>query len=321
MEKMKNIFASPKKIAIVAVVAVLIICVAVFAASKVNAAGGKSRGIGMDKSIAVALHDAGFQENEVTGLRASLDHDDGIDTYEVTFIANGYEYDYEIKAADGEILDCTVERLDGQMTSPESGEDIGLDKAKASALSHAGLKASAVEFTKTKTDYDDDRGVKIYELEFVSGNTEYDYEINAVTGAVLEYSKEKIRTSGSASTSGNAGSSTSGSTSSGSNSSGSSSSGSSSSSQTSNYIGVDKAKSIALKDAGVSASAVKFTKAKLDRDDGKVRYEIEFFTHDTEYEYEIDPVSGQILGRDWEHHDGHDDHDDHDHDWDDDWDD
>ena len=88
----------------------------------------------------------------------------------------------------------------------------------------------------------------------------------------------------------------------------------------SKYIGVGKAKSIALKDAGVSASSVTFTKAKLDRDDGVAVYEIEFYSGDTEYEYEIDATSGAVRDRDSEHRDYDDDDWDDDYDHDDEWD-
>ena len=71
----------------------------------------------------------------------------------------------------------------------------------------------------------------------------------------------------------------------------------------SNYIGADKAKSIALKDAGLSSSSVTFTKAKLDREDGVRVYEIEFFTSDKEYEYEINASSGKIRDKDVEFND------------------
>ncbi|WP_314874899.1 PepSY domain-containing protein [Stomatobaculum longum] len=61
------------------------------------------------------------------------------------------------------------------------------------------------------------------------------------------------------------------------------------------FIGVDRAKSIALGHAGVSASSVAFSKAKLDDDDGRGVYEIEFYVGNTEYDYEIDAHSGAIL--------------------------
>ena len=56
----------------------------------------------------------------------------------------------------------------------------------------------------------------------------------------------------------------------------------------------------ALKDAGVSSSSATFMKAKLDRDDGYYLYEIEFYSGDMEYEYEINALTGAILERDRE---------------------
>lgn len=64
------------------------------------------------------------------------------------------------------------------------------------------------------------------------------------------------------------------------------------------YISMDKAKSITLKDAGLRPSFVTFEKALLKKDDGKIIYEIEFFTSTYEYEYEVDAYSGAILSKD-----------------------
>lgn len=64
------------------------------------------------------------------------------------------------------------------------------------------------------------------------------------------------------------------------------------------YISMDKAKSITLKDAGFRPSFVTFEKALLKKDDGKVMYEIEFFTSAYEYEYEVDAYTGAILSKD-----------------------
>ena len=60
-----------------------------------------------------------------------------------------------------------------------------MDRAKSIALGHAGV---SVSFSKAKLDDDDGRGV--YETEFYVGNTEYDYEIDAHSGAILEASAE-----------------------------------------------------------------------------------------------------------------------------------
>ena len=66
---------------------------------------------------------------------------------------------------------------------------------------------------------------------------------------------------------------------------------------------VERAKSIAVEDAGQALSEVTFTKTKLERDDGRTVYEIEFFAGDTEYEYTIDAASGAILERSAERED------------------
>ena len=66
------------------------------------------------------------------------------------------------------------------------------------------------------------------------------------------------------------------------------------------YIGVDKAKEIALADAGVNAADAVFLKARLDRDDGRVEYEVEFYSGSKEYDYDIDALTGTIRSRDWE---------------------
>ena len=65
---------------------------------------------------------------------------------------------------------------------------IGHEKAKQIALGHAGVAASNISNYSSELEYDD--GVMVYEIEFDSGNTEYDYEINALTGAVVKAEKD-----------------------------------------------------------------------------------------------------------------------------------
>ena len=158
--------------------------------------------------------------------------------------------------------------------STTSSGTISLSKAKKIALNDAGLSSSDVTFTKTKLDYDD--GVQEYDIEFVTSTKEYEYEINATTGKITSKDVENIKSSGNSNSSG--------------------SSGSDSSSTGDNYIGLSKAKSIATSHAGVSN--VNYTKAKLERDDGKYVYEVEFYKDGVEYEYTIDAVKGTIL--DWD---------------------
>lgn len=226
---------------------------------------------------------------------------------------------------------------------------IGMDKGVNIALDDAGMKAEQV--TNLTAKYDTEDGVSIYEVDFNANGCKYEYEIKASDGTILE-AKRKTSVSRDAesnetsepehktesesgsgkNTASGAGSNTSTSTSSGTNTNSGASSGNagnshgdshdgstsagnttSSPSPVSSYIGVDKAKSIALKHAGLSASSVTFTKAKLDREDGIRIYEIEFYSRTQEYEYEIKATNGKILDFDVEALD--------DDDWDDDWDD
>ncbi len=61
-------------------------------------------------------------------------------------------------------------------------------------------------------------------------------------------------------------------------------------------ISKEEAKEIALNHAGYNADEVKFTKAKLDHDDGRYEYDIEFrVDQNLEYEYSINAENGKIL--------------------------
>ncbi len=93
----------------------------------------------------------------------------------------------------------------------------------------------------------------------------YEYEIDASTGAILSKSAEDAG-GGAADTDGGNG-----------------------------LIRLDDAKEIAARHAGFAASEVRFSKAKLDRDDGRTVYEVEFYKDTTEYEYTIDAAAGTIL--------------------------
>lgn len=70
-----------------------------------------------------------------------------------------------------------------------------------------------------------------------------------------------------------------------------------------NLISKDKAKEIALNHAGYEKSEVRFLKARLDRDDGRYEYEIEFRAEgNLEYDYSINAVNGKVVeyDRDYE---------------------
>ena len=60
-------------------------------------------------------------------------------------------------------------------------------------------------------------------------------------------------------------------------------------------ISMETAKSIAMKDAGISGESVSYSSAKLDWVDGRQVYDVDFFSVGIEYEYEILASDGTIL--------------------------
>ena len=62
-----------------------------------------------EEAIAIALTHAGLTKDQVTGLTAKLDTDDGVKEYEIEFRFEAFEYDYEIHAETGEVLKAEKE--------------------------------------------------------------------------------------------------------------------------------------------------------------------------------------------------------------------
>ena len=80
------------------------------AGKEAKAADGK---IAEQQAKAIALEDAGLQENEVTFINCKKDIDDGIEIFEIEFrTADFMEYNYDINAADGTILEKSAESDD-----------------------------------------------------------------------------------------------------------------------------------------------------------------------------------------------------------------
>lgn len=142
-------------------------------------------------------------------------------------------------------------------TAPTTSTAVGMDiaAAKDTALADAGVSAGDATFVKAKSDIDD--GVKVYEIEFVNSEIEWDYEIDAGSGDVLKKETKPL--------------------------------------EIATDKVAEVAKNAALADAGVSAGDATFVKVKLDYDDGVQVYEIEFVTDSTEYDYEIAASDNRVI--------------------------
>ena len=253
--------------------------------------GTQTDGITLDKAKEIALADAGVAAANASFTKAKPDYDDGIAVFDVEFFVldgNAYrEYDYEIRASDGFILSKKNEGPDyvpsaaPQPGGSQASSDIGLERAKEIALAKVGISAADAAFTEAKPDYDDGR--LVYELEFVvtvNGTViEYEYKIAAADGTILKSGEKTKNYTPSAAPQPSA-----------------------SGTQTTGDITVDKAKEIALTDAGISAANATFVKAEKEYDDGVLIYEIEFIVVSgntvVEHDYEIRVSDGVILKRD-----------------------
>ena len=135
---------------------------------------------------------------------------------------------------------------------------ISRTEAEDIALRDAGVERT--EFLHTERGREDGRTV--YDVEFYADGTEYDYEIDAETGAIISKDFEAERYRG-----GNSG----------------------------EMIDEIEAEEIALADAGLSWEDAEYFRTKMDRDHGMIVYEVEFSDGHHKYEYSIAADGGRIL--------------------------
>ena len=164
--------------------------------------------ISTDTAKAKALADANVSADKATFIKAEKDYDNGKVIYDIEFLTQSKKYEYEIDAATGAVVEKEIENRTAKTTAATTtkstvtttkaavtsesakSELISVDRAKEIALNHASLKASDVRFVKAKLDKDD--GIYEYEISFIKGIYEYDYEINAKSGAIIDFEKELI---------------------------------------------------------------------------------------------------------------------------------
>lgn len=152
-------------------------------------------GVTLEQAKQTALQHAGKTASQVQFVKAQQDWENGRKVYEIEFIVSdstGYtEYDYEIDAATGKIVsyDHDAESYAPPAQSTNSGVKVTEATAKKTALSRVS-GATAANLYKFKLDFDDGRWE--YEGEIRYGTMEYDFTIDATTGAIIEWDMESI---------------------------------------------------------------------------------------------------------------------------------
>ena len=182
-------------------------------------------------------------------------------------------------------------------TSASTADYIGIDAAKDAALKAAGVSADQAAFSAAGLDSRD--GIFYYQVIFTENGVEREYDIDAVTGVVIE---EKVLTPASEAESTAAQASTAApdvqtqSALSG-------TPASENPSAAASAVNEDSALSIALEHAGVTREQLVHSRVKPDRDDGLMIFEVEFITTDgMEYDYDINQADGTILSFNQEAH-------------------
>lgn len=152
----------------------------------------QSASITEEQAKEIAANHAGVAVADLTFHSVSLEEDDGRRVYDVEFYSGSTEYDYEIDAATGKIVsyDYDAENYTpSQSTNTNANVKISEATAKQIALSSV-PGATAANIYKFKLDFDDGRWE--YEGEIRYGTMEYDFTIDANTGAIIEWDMESI---------------------------------------------------------------------------------------------------------------------------------
>ena len=325
MSSIKEMFSTPKRAALaVACLCVILVTAGVCIVMIANGARGpeQSTAIGGEAAQNFAFADAGVDPASAQAVKVKYERYQGTFVYEVEFLAGETEYEYKINAADGSVVKKEQKAVMGPGNSVPVAGTITLEEARDIALADAGVAREEAVFTEAKQDME--RGVPVFEFKFYGGNVEYEYEINGQTGAV--YSKKTttyvsqdpagtpppVQTAPPASQP--------------------------PASQppatqppatqppatakptpapatqppatqaprptqpSNSFIGSDAAKQAALADAGVSAGDARFTKVRMDYEDGVPVYEVEFYTATHEYDYEIHAQNGSVFHKEVEAH-------------------
>ena len=177
-----------------------------------------------------------------------------------------------------------------QQQSSQQASYISMDAAQSAALDAASIAAADAIFSATTLD--DVAGITCYKVDFSAGGYDYAYSINAESGEVLEASYRDKNAAPADSTQTDTTTA-----------SGVTTTQAQTAPNTNTSTGaVDEAKAqeIALAHAGVNAADATITKSKLDYDDGRQVYELEWYANGAKYDYEVAVATGEIVNSGYE---------------------
>ena len=231
--------------------------------------------------------------NKVPGaniLEFSYDGDDKTPKYDGTLIKDNYEYEVDVNAKTGQIIKFEKEAIfvanNGSANNTSTNnQQATTQQSTAAKNSYIGeAKAKSIMLNKVpgatiRSFYFDGDSTPEYDGELIKDGYEYDISVDAVTGAIREFSKERIYNNTTTNTTTNNNTNV--------NSSASSNKVNTTTSKT--YIGEAKAKSIMLsKVPGATIRSFHFD------GDSTPEYEAELVKDGYEYDISVNALTGAI---------------------------
>ena len=179
----------------------------------------------------------------------------------------------------------------GNTPAADQAAKISMEQAQTAALDAANIEAADADVSSATLS--EVAGVTCYKVEFTSGDYTYAYSINAENGEVLEASYRDKNAAPADSTQTDTPAS-------GATTTPAQTAPSTNTNSSTGAVDEAKAQEIALAHAGIKAADATITKSKLDYDDGRQVYEIEWYANGAKYDYEIAVATGEIVNSGYE---------------------
>lgn len=135
----------------------------------------------LEEAKQIALERAGATAEDAVFTQAHHNYEDGREVIDLEFYVGTTEYDADVDVKTGEISEFEME----EHALIEADGAITVETAKAIALAKAGMREDQVRFTKAHRDAEDGRVV--YEIEYVVNGMEYEFDIDAASGAIIAF--------------------------------------------------------------------------------------------------------------------------------------
>lgn len=171
------------------VLAAVFVAAAGTGAKEILAAKDEKIKISRKEALEIAAEDAKVKEDEIKRSRVEFDHEDGRIIYNVEFYTDKKEYDYEINAETGKILEVDSE-IDREFKDFSQMEDAKISEEEAKQIALEEVPGASKDDVYLELDYDD--GTMLYEGEIFYDSYEYEFEINAETGEIESWERESI---------------------------------------------------------------------------------------------------------------------------------